>query len=592
MDITPHEKIEVLQNENKTLKGKLRGYQTLGQLFQEVKERNRVLELELQKKETISVATEMETKPEKTGPGDVISVNPNHLPKDNCTSLSEKNKTITSEDDGDTNSVKNSSLESSSDKIHMSNAFSLPTENPEISESNLLLTKKLEDALRLVDEYGRKRSNDKKLVKILNEEVKKAKDELHSVMDKLGNAEQENKLMMKKIARLEQERDSIPLNIAAINTEVSEAEATEDWVHLHQETPPVDDKMYELQKKCEELKHKATRWENEHFNLQIEYTKHVNDLRGLLECKSKELIKVTENLTSDKKILESKFKKLETMLKEEKDAKFEAYTMHQETMRKYKILEKKFLALEQNNMHSASETLEPKTKMSQASDYEEQITMLRQQVALFKEDFDKERKERLIAQKQSQKFEEMLQNKSKQLEKKEIDLSKCENSLKEELTKNQKMMAKIKTLESNHEKVLHHNHMLMELQSKMSAGQISKPKYGYPNPIPAASNENLLTFMEWPCKQCTFTNSYQNEVCLICKAPKSPTRQATSKLIGRWKCSCCTYVNNYKADECAMCRSSRNSCQWEENEHLSKLQNEPSISSHDNDLAIDGPTTD
>lgn len=47
---------------------------------------------------------------------------------------------------------------------------------------------------------------------------------------------QENKLMMKKIARLEKERDSIPLDIAAINTEVAEAE---DWVHLHQETPPV-----------------------------------------------------------------------------------------------------------------------------------------------------------------------------------------------------------------------------------------------------------------------------------------------------------------------------------------------------------------
>ncbi|CAE1242907.1 unnamed protein product [Acanthosepion pharaonis] len=402
------------QSTSWTLLEMTKGYQTLGQLFQEVKERNRILELELQKKQMISIATEMETKPETTGP---------QLPKDTCSSMSEKNKAITSEDDEDTNSVKNLSLESSSEKIHMSNAYSLPTENPEISESNLLLTKKLEDALRLVDEYGRKRSNDKKLVKILNEEVKKAKDELHSVMDKLGNAEQENKLMMKKIARLEKERDSIPLDIAAINTEVAEAE---DWVHLHQETPPVDDKMYELQKKCEELKHKATRWENEHFNLQIEYTKH---------------------------------------------------------------------------------------------------------------------------------------------------LSKCENSLKEEHTKNQKLMAKIKTLESNHEKVLHHNHLLMELQSKMSAGQISKPKYGYPNPITAASNENLLTpNMEWSCKQCTFTNSYQSEVCLICKAPKSPTRQATSKMSGRWKCSCCTYVNNYKADACAMCKSSRKSCQWEENEHLSKPQ--------------------
>lgn len=166
--------------------------------------------------------------------------------------------------------------------------------------------------------------------------------------------------------------------------------------------------------------------------------------------------------------------------------------------------------------------------------------------------------------------------------------------MKEEHTKNQKLMAKIKTLESNHEKVLHHNHLLMELQSKMSAGQISKPKYGYPNPITAASNENLLTpNMEWSCKQCTFTNSYQSEVCLICKAPKSPTRQATSKMSGRWKCSCCTYVNNYKADECAMCKSSRKSCQWEENEHLSKPQIEQPLSNHyDNDLAIDGPTTD
>lgn len=516
--------IEALKNENKVLKGKIRGYQTLSHLFQETKEKNRSLQVQLQAKEMVSVGTEIQP--------DSLPSFKNELPEKTPTNLSEITNPITKP-------AEEKNLEDTT-PIYPLEPCS-PIEIGEENEVVLHLRKKLEDALLMIGEVERKRSSEKVLMKILNEEVKKTKDEVLSVKEKLEKTFREKELVMKKVALLERQRDNIPQNAGVALKATNETEGAEDWVHLQQEmeTEETDEKDYQIQQlkhKCRELQEKASRWENEHFNLQMEYTKHVNDLRLLLQSKSKELVHVTEGHNSEKKALEAKFQSLELMMKKEKDAKLESYNLHQETMRKYKALEKKFLALEEKNKDPILNDVNPNasakvTRTSPVSASENvNVSGLQQQVNLFKVDFEKEKKERIFAEKRAKEFEEKLRYLSKELERKEK--------------------------QAEYERI----------RMKQISG----------NPANAAKMPKMPSC--WACVYCTFLNDPQVEECKICKAPKFARKELPA-----WKCPSCNFPNNHKAF-CSMC-------------NREKIRNaNPGYGQvfldDDDDLAIDGPKTE
>ncbi|XP_013414924.1 TNFAIP3-interacting protein 1 [Lingula anatina] len=354
----------------------------------------------------------------------------------------------------------------------------------------------------------------KSLVSALSAENSDLKNRIPERDRTINELRQENGKLKQTVIKLQQERHARSTSSLASDdwvtvTKQGESEEEQAQRQSHTEVQALERRLAKIVSQRNELLEVNHKWSADYGKLQQEYQQEVLQLGQQLNEAQQQLAAHVSMEGKRQRDIDSLLLSAKKRTEIEETAKEEALQLLHLERQKRQTLEEQLLVIGSGVQQTGRESkpwdgLTRRNKIqtgpASSSDVESmrnEITALLQQVAMFREDFEQERRDR------------------ERIQAEKISLEEASDRLKEQLTNRDQKVEDLKeevTLKRDQVRLL--ERQIRDMQNIQQSGPLMAG--GRSSSTGSAASQN-----KWPCQSCTYLNASSRTVCEVCGSTRS-----------------------------------------------------------------------